>query len=98
MSNILMICGLLFIATGLLGMIRFKTFYSRLMASTLIDTAGYILILLGVIIHLGFEKITVKILFLLFGVLMINPILTHFIIQSAWKMGHKEDVKEDANG
>lgn len=98
MSSLLIIGGLLFIAIGLVGMIRFQTFYARLMASTLVDTVGYMLILLGIIILLGFDKITVKVLFLLFGVLMINPIFTHFIIQSAWKTGHKEDVKEDVNG
>lgn len=98
MSNVLMILGVFFISMGLVGIIRFQSFYSRLMASTLIDTAGYILILLGVIIRSGLNTATVKILFLLFGVIMINPIFTHFIIQSAWKTGHKEDVKGDWNG
>jgi len=98
MSSILMIGGMLFIVIGLIGMIRFRSFYARLMASTLIDTVGYILILLGIIINSGFNTVTVKISLLLFGVIMINPIFTHFIIQSAWKTGHKEDVKEDGSG
>lgn len=93
-----MISGAIFILIGLFGMIKNRTFYARMMASTVIDTAGYILILLGIIIRSGLNTATVKILFLLFSVIIINPIFTHFIIQSAWKMGHKEDVKEDSHG
>ncbi|MDO4594927.1 MAG: monovalent cation/H(+) antiporter subunit G [Tissierellia bacterium] len=95
-SNILFIIGMIFMFIGVIGMQRFNTFYKRLMASTLIDTAGFLSILLALIFRLGFNAISAKILLLFFTVLVINPIFTHMIIQFSWKSGNKEDVKKES--
>lgn len=95
-STILFIIGLILIFIGILGMYQFKTFHSRLMASTLIDSAGYICILIGIILRWGFQTVTVKFLLLFFAIIVINPIFTHFLVQFSWKSGHKENVKEDS--
>lgn len=98
MSLVFFVLGVICMVLGLFGIFRFKTFYARLMASTLIDTAGYLCFLIGVILHFGWNTTSIKLLFLFFAVLVINPIFTHFLIQSSWKSGHKEDVKDDPNG
>lgn len=94
-STVLFVLGLVFIFIGIFGMYRFPTFHSRLMASTLIDTSGYICILIGIILRWDIHTISIKLLFLIFVIIVINPIFTHFLIQSSWKSGHKEKVKEN---
>lgn len=94
-STIVFVIGLIFIFIGILGMYRFRTFHSRLMASTLVDTAGYICVLIGIILRGGLQTATVKIIFLIFVIIVINPVFTHFLVQLSWKSGHKENVKED---
>lgn len=95
-STILFIIGLIFIFIGVLGIYRFKTFHSRLIAATLIDTAGYICILIGIMLRWGFQTVTAKLILLFFAIIVINPVFTHFLVQLSWKSGHKENVKEDS--
>ncbi len=99
-SNLFFFFGLIFILIGIIGMFRLDTFQARVMAATLVDTAGYLLILVGVILQWGWSFVSLKILLIILLMLFINPLLTHFLVQSSWKAGHKEDVKvgdSDAN-
>lgn len=95
MEVIFFIGGIFCILMGIIGMHQGPSFYSRVMASTLIDTAGYLCILIGLMIHMGWKSTMLKLGVLAFVVIIINPILTHFMILASWKSGHKEDVKEE---
>lgn len=94
-SNLFIIAGLVFILIGIMGLFRLETLQARVMSSTLVDTVGYLLILIGMILKWGFSFVSLKIMVVIFLMLIINPLFTHFLMQSAWKSGHKEDVKRE---
>lgn len=81
--------GLVFV--GSLGMLRFSDVYSRLQASGVSDNAGLGLILLGLVLHSGWNWHDLTLLFLLALVLITNPIVTHSIARSAFVQRHGED-------
>ncbi|OHW63240.1 putative monovalent cation/H+ antiporter subunit G [Andreesenia angusta] len=87
--------GFVFILFGLLGMFKFNSFFKRVLASSLIDSAGFVTVLVGVLILKGASYFSLKIALLLGIGLIINPITTHIIALSAWKSGYKEDVCDD---
>lgn len=93
-TDIFFIIGIIFIAIGIINMFNSKSFYQKIMASALIDTAGYLCMILGVIFRIGFNTLSIKMLVFIFTAIFINPLVSHFIIQSSWKSGNKEDVKD----
>ncbi|MPM90290.1 hypothetical protein SDC9_137411 [bioreactor metagenome] len=93
LSYLFFIAGLVMVLIGVFGMHRMRTFYGRTMAASLIDGAGSLLFFIGAMLHLGARALTLKIVLLLIMSLIINPVVTHMMLQFAWKSGHKESVK-----
>jgi len=87
-AKILISFGLVFVAIGTLGILRFQDIYSRLQASGVSDNAGLGLVLLGLIAYQGMELQDVALAFLLFLLLLTNPIVTHSIAKSAFTQRH----------
>jgi len=87
-AKILISFGLVFVAIGTLGILRFQDVYSRLQASGVSDNAGLGLVLLGLIAYQGMELQDVALAFLLFLLLLTNPIVTHSIAKSAFTQRH----------
>ena len=81
--------GAAFVLIGTLGILRFRDVYSRLQASGVSDNVGTALILIGLIIWGGWERHDATLLFLLFLLLLTNPIATHSIAKSAFTRGHR---------
>lgn len=81
--------ALIFIGFGILGLYRFKNFYSRILIASNIDTAGFILLLFGVIIRHGFSFFSLKVGFIILLALIVNPLITHAITRSAYNSGFK---------
>ena len=87
-SLILIGVGLLFVAIGSIGILRFRDIYSRLQASGVSDNAGLSLVLLGLIVRHGWERNDLPLVFLLFLLVVTNPIVTHSIAKSAFIQRH----------
>ncbi len=85
---IFMAISLIFIIFGSIGLFRFKNFYSRILIASLIDTAGFICMMVGVIIYKGFSYFSLKVLLILIVVMLLNPVSTHFITKSAHYSGY----------
>lgn len=83
--------GVLFVAIGTLGILRFRDVYSRLQASGVSDNAGLGLILIGLIVHGGWTRDDIALLLLLALLLVTNPIVTHSIARSAFVRRHGEE-------
>ena len=66
-ATIIMGIGAGFVLIGSLGMLRFRDIYSRLQASGVSDNAGLGLILIGLILHSGWDRhdITLLLVFLI---------------------------------
>ena len=81
---IFIIIGFIFIIFGIIGIYRFKDFYSRILVGSLIDTAGFTCVMVGVMIYKGFSFFSLKVFLILSVVLLLNPVSTHSITKSAY--------------
>ncbi|AKL96417.1 multisubunit sodium/proton antiporter, MrpG subunit [Clostridium aceticum] len=93
LGYIVMGLGIIFITFGVYGVFRFKDFYSRILIASKVDTAGFVTLLIGVMIANGRLFFSLKILFILLITIIANPLVSHSIARSAFLSGYK--VKED---
>ncbi len=95
-GHLLIYIGIFFIAAGTVNLFRFKSFYSRLLISSQIDTVGFLTVMAGIIVRSGFNFFSAKILLICILCLLISPLNTHSIARSAYKSGYRFE-KEDKN-
>jgi multicomponent Na+:H+ antiporter subunit G len=76
---ILVSVGIFFNFAGCLGVIRFPDIYNRLQASTKCVTLGTVLILLAVVLHFGWNSISIKALLCVLFVFLTAPTAAHAI-------------------
>lgn len=96
-GNIVIGAGLIVLLCGMLGLIRAKSFYHRLIAGALVDTAGLLIILFGVCLRQGIQASSLKILLLMGVIFLTAPLITHKLGRSAYLSGHREEVCEYDN-
>lgn len=94
-GEIIIGAGLVIIAIGFIGIFRFRSFYGRLLLSSVIDTMGFLTVLIGVIVRQGLSFFSLKVLLLLVIVLLIGPVTTHKIGRSAWLSGYQVVQNDD---
>ena len=90
MSNLVIIflaVGLFFNFAGCLGLIRFPDIYNRLQASTKCVTLGTIFILLAVVVHFGWNSISLKAILCVIFVLLTSPTAAHAIARGSHRAG-----------
>lgn len=97
---IIMCIGLVFILLGVFGIYKFKNFYSRILIAAKVDTVGFLIICTGVVIKKGVSWFSLKVLLLTIIVILINPVITHAIANSAYHGGYRihreeKDVSSD---
>lgn len=80
--------GILFMLFGIYGLYKYKDFFARISLASLIDSAGFLCITLGAIIYVGISAFSLKILFLLLLILLLNPLANHYILRGAYLSGH----------
>lgn len=102
-SWIAMIGGIFFILAGSVGLIRFPDFWSRLHAVSILDSAGVILFIAGMILHSGFNLISVKLAIIGVFLFITGPTASHAVANAAFVSGSRplgsgmKDTSEDAN-
>jgi len=95
-GDVFIIISLIFLIMGVIGMFRFKNFYSRILIASNIDTVGFILLMIGIMFKTGISWFLAKIILLIIIVLTINPVVTHSITRSAYRGGYRfEKENED---
>lgn len=88
-GNIIVVIGLVLMAFGVIGMFRFKDYFSRVLIGGKVDTVGLITILIGLMIKNGLTYFSEKILLVLVLYIVTNPIATHAITRSAHLSGYR---------
>ncbi len=88
-GNIIVVIGLVLMAFGVIGMFRFKDYFSRVLIGGKVDTVGLITILIGLMIKNGLTYFSGKILLVLVLYIVTNPIATHAITRSAHLSGYR---------
>ncbi len=87
LSWILIVSGSFFAIIGAIGTLRFPDFWSRLHAASISDSAGVILLLLGMMLQAGPGLIAVKLLIILIFLFITGPTSTHAVANAALVSG-----------
>lgn len=76
-------CGLLFMGIGIYGMWKHHNFIVSITISSLFDTIGFLCFGIGLMLYLGFQMITLKLLILMLLFLFLNPLASHILAKAA---------------
>ena len=86
-SWVLIVLALLFMALGLVGVFRFRTFYARILITAKVETMGFLTMMLGILVQTGLSYYSLRLVLVLLVVLVTNPLATHAIARSAYRSG-----------
>jgi multicomponent Na+:H+ antiporter subunit G len=96
MNAIVILClvgGLVFFTGGAIGILRFPDFYSRLHPAGKLDTAGALLMMIGLALFnlqdftLGALLTSVKIILVVVIIFLTSPTATHAIVDAGVRAG-----------
>lgn len=98
LSWVCIVSGSFFAIVGAVGILRFPDFWSRLHAASISDSAGVILLLLGMALQAGFGLVAVKLFIILAFLFITGPTSTHAVANAALVSGlkPKSSVTKDA--
>lgn len=82
-AGVMITLGVLFFMISAIGVLRLPDFLSRLHSSGIGETLGMILFGLGIIIYLGINLVSVKVLIIFVILSLVNPVGTHLIGKAA---------------
>lgn len=83
-GSVFVIAGLIFQLFGIYGLFKYEHFYVRLSLSSLIDSAGFITIIIGLMVFKGWDFATLKLGFILILMLLLNPLSNHILGRGAY--------------
>ena len=86
-SWILLTLGGGFVLIGGIGALRMPDLYTRMHAASLTDSAGAILVILGIILQAGFSLATIKLAAILLFLLFTSPTASNALASAALLAG-----------
>ncbi|MFA5547121.1 MAG: monovalent cation/H(+) antiporter subunit G [Porticoccaceae bacterium] len=92
---ILLITGSLFGVIGVLGLLRFPDFFTRMHGASITDTLCAILIIAGLMVLSGKFLVIAKLLMVLFFLLFTTPTAAYGLARTALKAGFKPAVADN---
>lgn len=87
LSWLLLTSGGAFVLIGGIGVVRMPSFYTRVHASSVTDTMGAGLILVGIMLQAGFTLATLKLIAILLFLLFTGPTAANALASSALLSG-----------
>ena len=95
-SWLFILSGGAFVVIGAVGLNRMPDVFTRMHATSVSDTFGAGLVLVGLMVQAGFSLVTLKLLFILLFLWFTAPIATHALARAALLAGYKPVVAEDS--
>jgi multicomponent Na+:H+ antiporter subunit G len=95
-GSTLILGGGAFVVIGAVGLIRMPDIFTRLQATSVGDTFGAGLMLLGMMVIAGVSLVTLKLLFLLLFLWFAGPVATHALARAALLAGVKPELSKDS--
>lgn len=95
-SWILIVGGGIFVVIGAIGLNRMPDVFTRLHATSVSDTFGAGVMLVGMMVQGGLTLVTAKLVFLLLFLWFTAPVTTHAVARAALLAGCKPAVVEDS--
>ena len=92
----LILIGLFFLFVAAIGVLRLPDVYTRSHAVSLTDSLGAFFVLGGLALYEGFSTNLIKILVVLILLYLLNPVIAHATVRSAYRSGLQPWSKEDA--
>ena len=86
---IAILSGSVFLIIGAWGTVKFPDFWSRLHAVSVTDSAGMLLLTLGMCLHSGLTLITVKLIIIGIFLFITGPTATHAVANAALVSGFR---------
>jgi multicomponent Na+:H+ antiporter subunit G len=87
LSGVVVAIGLLVMAGGALGLLRFPDLYTRLHAANVADVAGPVIVVVGLAIVAPDWAVTVRLALLAALLVAVGPTLTHLVANAAHAAG-----------
>lgn len=100
-AGFLVIAGIFFFAVGVLGILRFPDFYTRLHAAGKCDSLAAVLVILGIALYNLVEfspanlLVSFKIMTIAVFVFVASPTATHAVTEAALTIGVEPWTKKD---
>lgn len=98
LSWILIVGGAVFTLIGAAGVLRFPDFWARLHAASVIDSAGVILMIVGMCLQAGWSLVTVKLLIIGAFLFITGPTAVHAVANAALATGLRPKEAEGLTG
>lgn len=98
LSWLFILSGSFFVIIGALGILRFPDFWARLHAASVTDSAGMILLLLGMAMQAGLTLVTVKLIIIGIFLFITGPTATHAVANAALVSGLRPREAEGLHG
>jgi len=95
LSYIFIGAGLALMISGAVGLFKMKNFYPRVLAASKIDTVGLLTLFTGFMLRHGFTFFTGKLLLIAVLILILNPLVAHIMVRSAYYSGYELDTNID---
>jgi len=92
-SWFLLVGGALLVLVGGIGVLRMPTLYTRIHASSLTDSLGPVMVLLGIMLQAGLTLASVKLAVILLFLLMTGPTATYALVNAALLSGMRPDAE-----
>lgn len=98
LSWLFILSGSFFVLVGALGILRFPDFWARLHAASVTDSAGVILLLVGMALQAGPTLVTVKLIIIGVFLFITGPTATHAVANAALVSGLRPKEAEGLHG
>lgn len=95
LSAVLIVAGSFFVLVGAIGLVRMPDVFTRMHATSVTETAGAGLLLIGLMLQAGFTLLTLKLLFVLLIFLLTAPVATHALAQAALQANIEPILADD---
>ncbi len=95
LSWIALVAGGFFYLVGAIGLIRMPDVFTRMHATSVSETLGVGLLMLGMLIQAGLTLVGVKLLITLGVLLVTGPVATHALARAALHDGEKPLLKDE---
>jgi multicomponent Na+:H+ antiporter subunit G len=98
LSWILLVAGGVFCIVGAVGLLRMPELFTRMHATSIIDTLGVGLIVVGLILQAGWTQVTLKLLVILALYFFTSPLTTHAVARAALHRGVRPVLSDEGDG
>ena len=96
-GEIIVWIGIVSILFGVIGIIKYRDFFKRILMTAKIDTVGVITIIIGLAVKHGISFFSLKALVLMGIVMIISPLATHMIARGAYLSGYRTTERNARN-